>query len=323
MDLGVFLDVLPRRRQHSSGVSNLPLAVPAALPAVGVAFASACGFAFSTSLQHRVAGAAPGPVRGTAQLLRYVSTKPLWVLGITAGAAALALHALALRLGAIALVQPLMLAGVVLAVPVRAALDRRAPSGPELRAVSTAAVGLALFLLAADPHGTGAPPDGRAALVLTLAGLLAAAGTAACTPRLGRANSRAILLGTTGGILFGLTAGLLKLIVTDLDPGRLGATLAGWPLWALLCVGGCGMAVNQRAYQIAPLSVSMPMVNIVNVMVALAFGRVVLGETVAHDPLALVAQAVGLTCMAVGMRLVARTSPTPTPATHPARGGRP
>ena len=35
------------------------------------------------------------------------------------------LHAVALQLGSIALVQPLMLAGVVLAVPVRAGLERK------------------------------------------------------------------------------------------------------------------------------------------------------------------------------------------------------
>ena len=101
---------------------------PGVLAAIVVAFASTCGFALSTSLQHRSAGQAPASVRDSLGVLRFVVTQPPWLLGIGIGAVAFVLHALALKLGAIAVVQPIMIAGVVLAVPVRTALDRALPS---------------------------------------------------------------------------------------------------------------------------------------------------------------------------------------------------
>jgi glucose uptake protein GlcU len=42
--------------------------------------------------------------------------------------------------------------------------------------------------------------------------------------------------------------------------------------------------MNQRAYQIAPLSFSMPVVNVVDIVVAILFGVLVFGEAPAHSP---------------------------------------
>jgi hypothetical protein len=54
-----------------------------------MAWAMACGFALSTSIQHRAAATAPesaGERRGG--LLRYLLTDPGWLLGVTVGAVA-------------------------------------------------------------------------------------------------------------------------------------------------------------------------------------------------------------------------------------------
>ena len=149
------------------------------IAAAAVAFASACGFALSTSLQHRSAGQAPASVQSSAGVLRFVVTKPAWLLGITIGAGAFVLHAAALKLGAIALVQPIMITGVVLAVPVRAALDRSLPTKGELRSVLITALGLAAFLVVANPVPSADAPgsSGRTA-------------RDAAVPRAGRSRER-------------------------------------------------------------------------------------------------------------------------------------
>src|SRR5205085_2679602 len=103
------------------------------------------------------------------------------------------------------------------------------------------------------------------------------------------------------GILFGMVAGCVKLTLGLLEDDGLAGVLTGWPTWALIPMGICGVAINQRAYRVGALSASMPVLNIVNVLVALTFGVIVLGEVPAHEPVALVAELVGLACIALGL----------------------
>jgi drug/metabolite transporter (DMT)-like permease len=282
---------------------------PGVIAAMLVAFASTCGFALSTSLQHRTAGEAPDTVGSSFGVLRFVVTRPPWLLGIAIGAVAFVLHALALKLGALAVVQPIMIAGVVLAVPVRTALDRKLPSRRELGSVLVTAIGLATFLMVANPVPSDDRPDRNAAFTGTLLCLLAAASITALAGRATSARSRALLLGVSAGVLFGLVAALIKLVLHDLDDGPL-TLLTSWPLYALVGAGVSGTAINQRAYQVAPLSMSMPVLNIVDVLVAVGLGAWAFGEPPAHDAAALVVQGVALACMAVGLHQIARTHRT-------------
>lgn len=275
------------------------------LIAIATAIASAWGFAISTSLQHRAAGAAPATATTAPALLRHLVRQPFWVLGLVMGGVALVLHAAALGMGAITLVQPIMISGVIFAIFVRAGLDRRRPTTAEIRSVSLTAAGLAAFLVAATPAPGDQQREGTA-VVMTVTGLALVVLTAAVAMRLKRARTRALLIGMAAGVVFGLTAGLMKLLVGDLDAVGVTGTLTGWRVWALVIAGVLGIGLNQRAYQIAPLAASMPALNTVDVLVAMLFGVVVFGEIPAHTPLALMVQAVGLVAMVLGLRQIAR-----------------
>lgn len=279
---------------------------PGVIAAMAVAFASTCTVALSTSLQHRSAGQAPASIRTSFGVLRFVVTQPAWLLGILIGAVAFVFHAAALRMGSIALVQPIMIAGVVLAVPVRATLDRSRPSRREVNSVAITAAGLATFLVVANPLPSTTPPDRQAALLGTVLCLGAAAVMSALSARADHARTRAMTLGVSAGILFGLVAALIKLIVNELGDGP-GELLTSWPLWALVGAGICGTAINQRAYQIAPLSMSMPVLNVVDVLVAIGLGAWAFGEPPAHGPTALIVQAAALACMGLGLHQIALT----------------
>ena len=78
---------------------------------------------------------------------------------------------------------------------------------------------------------------------------------------------------------------------------------------ALVGVGILGTAINQRAYQIAPLAFSMPVVNVAAVLVAIGFGAFVFGEVPGHSPGGMVVQLLGLGILAVGLREIARLAP--------------
>jgi hypothetical protein len=270
--------------------------------ALTVALCSAVGFAFSTSLQHHAAAAAPETANGAGKLLGHLLRRPVWVAAQAVGLVSFALHAVALRLGALAVVQPVVVSGIVFAVPVRAALNRTRPSASELGAVALTGLGLSVFLVVSKP--TSRPTrvvEGAVPLVITGAGLVTAAVVYVLASRCRETSWRSGLFGVSAGVLFGLVAGLIKLNIGRAHTFGVSGLLTGWPLWWLVVAGLCGVAVNQRAYRTARLSASMPILNVVDVLVALVFGYMVFGEVPAHSPAAVGLQVLALACIAAGL----------------------
>ncbi len=275
--------------------------------AVAAAFGSAATFAVSTSVQHQAAEQAPESATGVVGLLGYLVRKPTWLLGQALAAMAFSLHAVALHNGPLAVVQPIVISGIVWAVPARAALSRRLPSAWELRAVAVTALGLASFLVASAPSAGHDARRDSGTLVLVLGGvaLAACANTvAALVHRVPR--RRAFFLGSTAGVLFGLVAGLLKMVLDTGSHSGFSGVLTTWPTYVLLVVGAGGVLTNQRAYRVAGLSASMPALNFVNVVVALLFGYTVFGEVPRHTPVLLLVQALALAAIGLGLWLLVR-----------------
>jgi glucose uptake protein GlcU len=283
--------------------------------AVLLGLMSACAFAASNALQHQVAGTVPTEVSRALGVLAILVRKPVWLVATTISFCAVILHATALRAGSIALVQPLMLVGVVLAVPLRAALERQAPSWPEVRAVLITMAGLGTILWSADPAPSTARPSVAAAGALVVGGITTAVCVLRCSRRMaGRPRAQAAILGANAGVMFGLTAGLLK-YVASAAAGPNPATLV-LPVCGLVGAGVLGTAMNQRAYQLASLSVSMPLVNVIDVIVAVTFGAVVFHELPGHSPDVLLLQVAALACLGLGLQQIARLG---TARTRPER----
>jgi hypothetical protein len=273
--------------------------------AVVLALLGAATFAVSTSVQHHAAEGAPASVTGLGGLLGYLIRRPLWLLGQFLASCAFAFHAAALHAGPIAVVQPIVVSGIVWAVPARAAMSRRMPSYPELRAVSITAVGLAVFLVASNPTAGTDASLGLGTVALVAAGVVVAAGADFAASRVRNdPRHKAFFLGVVGGVLFGLVAGLVKLSLQELNDGGWSAMLTSWPPYALLLAGAGGVLTNQRAYRTAALSASMPALNIINGLTSLVFGFTVFGEVPRHTPLFVVIEIGALVCMAVGLRML-------------------
>ena len=271
------------------------------------ALASAICFAFSTSLQHRVAGDAPHG-GGLVGIMRFVVTRKVWLFGAVMGFVALILHALALNKGAIALVQPIIVSAVPLAVVFRAALDRTLPPRRELLGVTVTMIALGTFLVISDTTAENVADDRRALIfwAVSAAGAVLLVVAASRIPKHGRA---AFVLGMASGVCFGLTAGMLKMLSNDFGADGVIGVFTTWHLLALIISGVAGVAINQRSYQLAPLSTSMPVLNVVDVLIALAFGIVVFGEVPTTDPLGIFALAVCLVLMGLGLRMLAHAPP--------------
>src|ERR1700676_2294109 len=99
--------------------------------ALGLCVASALCYAGSSVLQQREAQNAPSAVAMRLKLIGHLLRRPLWLGGNGRGAAALVLQFLALRHASLALVQPLLVIGLVFALAGGAALERRVLSRRE------------------------------------------------------------------------------------------------------------------------------------------------------------------------------------------------
>lgn len=279
--------------------------------ALALALLSALAFATSTVVQHRAATTvevAPGRGESARVLLRLLA-RPAWLAGQAAAAAGFVLHGLALRVGAVSLVQPLLASGLVLGLSLGAVVDRRHPGRPlptsrQWAAAGAAAAGVALFLVSAAPAPGRA--TGRPAVLLIACGLalaaLAAAGTWSRRPR---AAHRALALGTAAGIGFGVTGALLKEVV-----GRAPTSWSAfWPLLAMVLVGACSIVAAQAAYRSGALIESLPPLTVLEPVVAVAVAAVAYGEELASGWLAHAAQLAGVLILAGGVVALARRPP--------------
>lgn len=239
--------------------------------AVVFALASAATTAVSTASQHLTA-----------------SRKPLVavLLAVVLGPVGFALHVLALDHGPIGLVQPIAILGIVLAVPLRAALARSRPGRRELVAVAVTALAIAALLLATDARESHGSPDSALLVAAVGACAVVAALLIAVAAGVPHPTGRAFLLGSASGVLFGLMSVLV-------EADRLHVVLA-------VCGVG-GVAVNQLAYRAARLSASMPVLNVVNCLLTLAFAHFVLGEVPHASAASLTVSAAAVAAMAWGL----------------------
>ncbi len=265
-----------------------------------VAFGSAACFAVGSALQHRAASAVTHEDEPHHRLIWRLLRRRSWLVGILLSLVAFGLHGLALSRGGLALVQPIIVSGIVFAVLIRAGLDRHRPDRQVIFWLLLTCVGLTLFIsVRTDVPGSGFR---RPAAYLLIAVVVAfSAALLLIAHRVRSPRIRGLLLGTAAGVLYGLVAGLLKLVTIQLGHGGLRAALSGGAMWALIVVGVVAILINQRAYQVTLLSITAPLLNIAEVMVAITFGLLVFGERFGESPLIFTAEVGGLLMMGIGI----------------------
>ena len=283
---------------------------PSPALAATLALCSALGFAFSTSFQHLAAGKVHVTVTHPLLVLLQLLRSPRWLAGSSIGLVAWLLHAIALNLGTLSLVQPIILLGVVLAVIVRSVLDRRLPETREIAGVAVTIASLIAVVSVADrSHDERAAPM---VWMLTVAaiGVVVALIVTRFANQLPRRGVAAFVLGMTAGMLFGITACLMKVVGAAIADHGLGF-LATWSPWVLLTCALLAMSLNQRAYQLSRLSHSMPVLNVTSVLLSILLGAFLFDESLPTTPLALSIQALGLCGIAWGLFRIADSGRAP------------
>jgi drug/metabolite transporter (DMT)-like permease len=279
------------------------------------AFAAAFSFALGSALQQRVAGGSTPDEESHGSFLVRIAGHPSWLVGLVLSAVAFALHAFALSRGDLALVQPIIVSGIVFAVVIRAALERRFPPTSTLVWLVITWAGLALFLAVRPPTADEAPQNGLGAVLVGVGVALALVGMAVAS-RTKAPQVRGAVLAGVSGVLFGLVAGLVKLVLARLGDG-FGAVLGSWSLWVLVVTGLWAVLLNQRAYQATRLSVTTPILNVVQVAVAILFGLLVLGEDPGQSPGIVAGEVAGLALVIAGVIKLA-SADAPASSAEPA-----
>jgi hypothetical protein len=292
-------------------MSTLVVAIVAAL------VAAAC-FAVSSALQHRSATEIPelGSLhrRDLARFAGSTVRHASWLVGTVADLIGLGLHALALDQGPLTLVQPLLVTGLVFALPLRHWIDHRRPAVRELLWAGALSIGLATFLVVATPVSgtTTAAADRFPAVVAVVAVTLAVVGFT-WLGRRAAGTGAARSLGLATGFTFAASAALIKTTTDTLSHHPL-AIFTSWPFYALLVVGGVGLLLNQMAFQAGPLRVSLPAMTASDPLISLVIGIAVYDEQLRTGVLSIGAEVVSLAVVVVATVALSRAQAAPSPA---------
>ena len=269
---------------------------------VGTALASALAAAASSILQHHSARTAPDG--RTHRFLGHLVTRPLWILGLAASAVGLALHVVALAGGQLAVVQPLLISGVLFALPISALLEGRRPSGREWLLALVLVAGLAVFLLAARPSPGRVKLDADVLAWSTVL-VVAVIGMVTLVAMRWPHGHRPALLGTAAGIGYGLVAALIKEATALYRTGFV-HLMTDWPLYALVVIGAGTIGLTQMAYRAGPLAKSMPALTVTDPAASVLLGVLAFQERLAGDPVAIAFQAIGFVVMTAAAFQLAR-----------------
>jgi len=277
---------------------------------VALALAAAFFFALGLVLQEKAASEQPEETVAAGFLVR-LARQPVWLLGLAMQGVGFVAQAIALGIGRMVVVQPLLVASIVFALPLGRLIEKRRIERAEWIGAAMVTGGLAALLIASKP---AAGDDDASLLAWAVIGG-GAAGVAVVLFALARGRRpelRAGLLGTASGILFGLGAALTKATVSLLDDG-IGAVLWDWHVYALVVVSIVAFWLEQAALQTGALAVAVATTMAFDPLSSLVFGIGLFDEALHEGVLGYVASAALLGVTLAGLVVLARAKGAKTP----------
>lgn len=260
-------------------------------------------FALGLVLQEKAASRQPDSAVGAGFLVRLIRN-PLWLLGTASQAVGFVAQAIALGIGRIVIVQPLLVATIVFSLPIARVVSGRPINRVEWLGALIVSGGLAALLIVSK---TDAGRDDASfglwmvvsAVCVGIAGLLFA---------LARGRSPAVragLLGTAAGILFGLTAALTKTTVARFDEGVLEVVL-DWHLYALIVLSVAAVWLQQAALQTGALAAAVASTMAFDPLSSIPLGIIVFDEQLHETAFGITVSLLALAVTLLGLVVLAR-----------------
>ncbi|MDQ6783556.1 MAG: DMT family transporter [Actinomycetota bacterium] len=273
--------------------------------AVLCAVLAAAMYAAASVLQQRTASAESHEHALRLGLLTRLVQNPVWLLGVAADIAGYVFQFLALGFGTLVVVQPLLVSGLLFALPIGARWGGSRLRVQDWLGALAVCAGLAVFLVVARPaRGHDNVHIHTWILLLGASAAVCALMLAACRGR--GLRQRAVLLSGVAGVSYGVSAALTKTCAQLLSRG-IPVLLTHWQPYALVIIGVGGMVVSQSAFQAGTLDASLPTMTVVDPIVSILIGAVAFGESLDIGALNTSTEVVALMVMTVGVFLLART----------------
>lgn len=270
-----------------------------------LALGAAVMYGVTSVLQHSAASTVDDKHSMRPGLLLELVRRPRWLLGNLTDLAAVVLQFLALRHGALLVVQSLLITGLLFTLPVAAAMTHRRLQTREWVSAVGLVLGLSTFLVLANPtRGRSRATGSGWIAVIALIGAVVAVLVLRAPRTAGRARARR--LGAASGAIFALTAALAKASGHVLRHG-VGEAFTSWEPYAWLIVAGVGFLVAQSALQAGPLDASMPLVVIADPLVSAVIGVVAFHERIAIHPLTVMIEAASVAVIVLAVFTLTRS----------------
>lgn len=260
--------------------------------------AGAC-LAATGLLQQRAASKRPEREELRLRLIVNLAHNRMWLAGAGAAVVSYAFQAVALALGPLALVQPLITSELIFAIPLSARWHGARLGRREWAAVLAVAGGLVLGIAAAYPQ-RGDPTQPLLQWVYVLTPIAALVAVAVLLGRLARGPPRASLFALAGATVLALQSALYATTI-ELLRDDIWQTFSHWQPYALIVASLFGAFLVESAYAAGPLAASMPVMDATLPLVGIALGVALFDEQIRTGALALAGAAVGLALLVAGI----------------------
>jgi drug/metabolite transporter (DMT)-like permease len=287
-----------------------------------LAILAAVFFALAATLWQRASVALGVEAGGPQALLRLLGSG-VWLLGLVAQVAGVLLQAAALDRGRVAIIQPLLVTTIIWAMPLGYFLTNQVITSRHVLGAAIVVAGLAMFARFGDPAAGVDDAPGSTWLSAFLVLGAVCAGLLLFVGRVGP-SGKAAVLGATAGVLYGVSATLMKPVVESLHDVGVGGVLESWEFWVMAGAGLIGFYIQQLSLATGRLVASVATVSVVNPVISVLLGALVLQERLDKAPTWHAVVAVGALAAALfGASLIASASerdteteaaPEPVPA---------
>lgn len=248
------------------------------------------------------------PVRSTVALF----ANRIWTIGIIVATLAWVFHVAALSLAPISLVQSVIAGGLVLLTPLADKLFGIRARRREWIGVGLAAAGLALLAATLEGGAEEAYSSYEAASLWGYAGVVTTLAVGLCFLVLDDGPRAGVVLGISGGLLWGASDVVIKALSGSLGDDGLLVLLTVEALF-ILVVSLVGLVVSARSLQLGPAVAVIALTSVAANVVTIASGPIIFGEPLPEGGGALTIRLLAFALVVVGAGL----TPGPGAAEHP------
>jgi drug/metabolite transporter (DMT)-like permease len=271
---------------------------------IGLMLVAALCNATASVLQRRAGRTEPGSAEFSLELIRDLAHQPVWLLGVGTMLLGFLLHAVAISVAPIALVQPVLVVELPFTIVLAALAFHLRVGRREWLAIGLCALGLGAVLGFLAPSG-GAPQSASALQWgMALGGALLGAALLVVAAYRGHAEHRAAYLGVATGAVFGVNSSLIAGIGASMSHG--GNLFLTWQTYGVVVIGPLSFYVLQNALSAGNLVATQPGFTLTNPLVSVLIGVTIFAEQTRHGGF-LVGAGIGALLLGCGVVLLSRS----------------